>query len=124
MTEAQSLTLSRQGGSSARRGRPVAGPKKKEPPRRTAPLFLSTGPPERSRAYVGLVVARSVGDLDPAVLRLAHTVGSLDQRTALAERLGGHDTVGDAVTGHVRTDCVGTTLAEAHVVLVRTRPVG
>ncbi len=38
-------------------------------------------------------------DLDAAVLRLAHTVGSLDQRAALAERLRG-----DRIPRHAQTD--------------------
>src|ERR1044071_930230 len=55
--------------------------------------FSGTLPPER-KAIALPAGARPVGDLDTPVLRLADAVGGLDQRTAFAERLSGHDAVG------------------------------
>src|SRR5687768_4588458 len=86
-------------------------------------LVRGVAPPERRTPFLP-AGAGSEGDLHAPVLRLADTVGGLDQRPALAERFRGHDAVGDAAAGQVRTDVRGATLRKADVVLVRTRTVG
>src|SRR6476620_11086726 len=71
-----------------------SGPKKEGAgPKADSPF--SSFPPEREPGDL-VAGTRTVGDLHAPVLRLADTIGSLDQRTALAERLGGHHAVGDA----------------------------
>src|SRR3712207_9279534 len=66
----------------------------------------------RSRTPFLPAGAGAEGDLHAPVLRFADAVGGLDQRPALAERFRGHDAVGDAAAGQVRTDVRGTTLRE------------
>src|SRR6186997_3264289 len=63
-----------------------------------APYSLGSCPPPKRRVPYLPAGAGTVGDFHAPVLRLADTVGGLDQRTALAERFGRDHTVGDTTT--------------------------
>src|ERR1700709_1189901 len=93
----------------------VPGKRKKRAGPETGPIFWRPAA-EAAEPYLP-AGAGAVGDFHAPVLRLADTVGGLDQRTAFAERLGRDHTVRNAVTGEVRTGVVGTTLRQADIIV-------
>src|SRR5688572_17115218 len=93
-----------------------AGPK-------ASPKFLDAPPLKRREPFLP-AGAGAEGDLHAPVLRLADTIRRIDQRPALAERLGRDRTVGNAAAGQVGANIVGAPLRQANVVGVRTGTVG
>ena len=89
-----------------RTGRIYSVQRKREPVFRPAPQFIHRG----CDGGLSAARARPERDFHATVLRLAHTVGGLDQRTAFTERFGSDCGLGDALTDQIGLGGISATL--------------